>query len=1324
MKKRITSLLMAFVACMTVLAVDLPSNGVYRIVNRKYQKAISEIFSSHRLVCTGVKDKGAYDQLWKVTKSGTSYYLENVYTGQYVNAQGSASTQFFTGKSKVNVTLTKTSDGNYLLIRCGGYMHCDAGSNVVNWYDTSNEGDHWSFEAVDGITDDVIAQAREEYANLNQMMDASNVARYNTALAGFFTDMSCAELKGEYASKSDADLVAAMSGAGLPEIFGKMAVKVKNGWWSNTEKSDLADANTYAKTFRVHDFEPYVDANSWQDKLGHHGWSYMNNPTGIYANAKDVLYVFVGNEIPKGATLYLAEVVQNDLIKNRTEGTALKQGLNIVVVPRDSAYYYMLYTVDTSIEKNVKVSDYPNLKIHIEGGDARGYYNKAWKDEAMYAYLSKNAQDKNIFIVKGDRGVFSFSKEAYRKIWPEKIGESINWFDNAITWEEMVQGFQAPVAEGKMSGEPWYVEGGKAIFPYYCNNHHFAFQGPDGSNPNATWYRSSYPGIGGIESSFNVYREDFDNWCVGHEVGHTYQKLINLESCKESSNNFYSDLVTWFSGYRMSRGGSIAESVKEFEKNTVYQLRDIGNTHRFWYQLFMYYHMAGHKKDFFPTLFNLLREDPVVLKNGHNPESGLKIARMVCKAANEDLTEFLDFWGFFIPYENVYFGDYTSYTCTITQEDIDAVKAEIAKYPKKNNQIIFIEDRIKPVKRFDIWADESNPNKTWRPTHWGTKFKKGEMGDVGHYTDYMADSLVLGDYTYSLSGTTVTMEGKGGVGFAVYSKEGKPVTYSNFCTFEVSAKALVNGVVFKVINADGSASEIRNVLEVGSDEQKLNALKEAVETAQKMLTLEDGTGKKVGFYAQDKLETLKALVNKANEAIANAEASAYADLNKQLSEEMLQLQVNGSMNSVKSNGFYRIQNVRNNKMYLYTASNGKLSGNSTASSQNTQWIFVPADQEEVFYLQNRGTGKYINSFKKNAFEALGTSKADAVPFKLNSLGDGKFAIQKTENGQSVNLDPYGSVAEWSVDEGSKWTITLVSEFNGIAMEELSELCDEAETLLNKVASVKRLNKNLKLQVTDNTADNYLSTNQQETKQGPIQNLLDNNAGTFFHSNWSNNKNTTEYHYLQVDLGADTENRLDAVSITYTTRSDDHITKPKTIVVSGSNNNRTFTTVATLSDLPVNQTSQQSYTGQPVQSKTAYRYWRFSVTKTNRNEEDTYPYFSMAKFALFNRSMQVTMNPGFEAVDEDLVKNLVNELSNANSVVSGSQGMSAYDLGKVYDGLNKSYDNLKNAAATGIQDVEGAVSANGRQGIYDLYGRRVQQPVRGQIYIMNGKKVIF
>lgn len=207
--------MMAIVTFMTAFAVDLPENGVYRIVNRKYSSALSEIFSSHYLVCAAVKND-VYDQMWKVTKTGSNYTLENIFTGQFVNAQGSGSTQFFTGKTKANVTITKTSDGNYLLLQCGGYMHCDAGSSVVNWHDTSNEGDHWSFQAVDGITDEVIAKAREEYANLNDMMNSANVSKYNTALAEFFTDKSCSELKSTYASKSDADVTAAMKAAGLP----------------------------------------------------------------------------------------------------------------------------------------------------------------------------------------------------------------------------------------------------------------------------------------------------------------------------------------------------------------------------------------------------------------------------------------------------------------------------------------------------------------------------------------------------------------------------------------------------------------------------------------------------------------------------------------------------------------------------------------------------------------------------------------------------------------------------------------------------------------------------------------------------------------------------------------------------------------------------------------------------------------------------------------------------------------------------------------------------------------------------------------------------
>ncbi|WGU70496.1 discoidin domain-containing protein [Capnocytophaga canimorsus] len=49
------------------------------------------------------------------------------------------------------------------------------------------------------------------------------------------------------------------------------------------------------------------------------------------------------------------------------------------------------------------------------------------------------------------------------------------------------------------------------------------------------------------------------------------------------------------------------------------------------------------------------------------------------------------------------------------------------------------------------------------------------------------------------------------------------------------------------------------------------------------------------------------------------------------------------------------------------------------------------------------------------------------------------------------------------------------------------------------------------------SENMLSTNAQEQSEGPIRNLIDGNAGTYFHSNWSNPGAINQPHYIQVSL---------------------------------------------------------------------------------------------------------------------------------------------------------------------------------------------------------------
>lgn len=1316
MNKRILMSLWALVVC-AVAYCATPASGYYRLLNVQSQSVLSEDYMTGKLNCASKGGAKDYDQMWQLVKVSGNYRLRNVYTGRYIQQQSSNSVPFQTGSSAAQFTISEVSGstGTYL-IRGGNYMHCDASKAVVGWWDTSNQGNHWTVEAVNLTTEEIDA-ARNDFQQL--LEETQNAGSIGDKMINFFTDASCVELKATYKAMTDDALKAAMSAAGLGTTMQNIAVKVKNDSWAED------DNHNYAKDFRVHSYTPFSDVNTWHSNLKHHAYSYMSNPTGIYGNSKDLLYIFVGSDVPSGATLYLCGVVNNELINSRSSGTELHKGLNIVTTSRANTIYYILYTVDTA-EGGKKISDYPNIDIHIEGGYVNGYYDNTEQNDTKYKYLLSKASD-NIFIVKGRRTIFSFSKQAYTRNWPQTLYEASAWFDKAAEWEEEIQGFTTAVANGERSEYPHCVEGGRGLFPEYCNNYLFALQGADGSNPNATWYRTSFPGVGGIESSFNVYRENFDTWCVGHEVGHQYQQLLNLEGCTEVSNNLFSGIVTFQTGYRMSRGGTFAENKGYFENGTHWYKRDIGMLHRMYYQLWLYYHLAGNKKDFYPTLFELLREDPLVLRNGRNTESVLKLVRKICQAANEDLTDFFEFWGVFKPINNLYIGDYTSYTVTYTQDDINSVKAEIARYPKKNTQILFIDDRIEPLPRFDLHATEG----AIRPRHEGGAFKAGEYGDVGQFTDFVPGAAVPGNYTYMLLGTTVVLTGEGGVGFVIKDTKGNVVTYSNTLSFEIPSELAAAGFVVEVVNADGTQSEVKDVAEVGDDSQRLDALRKAVETASGYLALSDNTGKRVGCYPSEKLETLVDICNRANDVIEAETASLYTPLTNEIIDEILNLINSKAMTTVRPNAVYSIQNCQTGKMlYISSNSQGNISSSTSKVLATTHWAFVPGSTEGSYMIQNRSTKKYIDTVPRSAtISAKAASKCDGVEFVLKSLGNARYGIQKV-GGDGLHLDASKKIVGWYdfTNVGNQWIIVEESDITEISKEEIERLKNETDNYVATMATYEHANEDIALQTTSTSGAGYLSTNYQETGSGPIANIVDGRKNTDFFSLYTDNKKTAEaYHHLLVNLGAG--KGVNSFSFSYTTANSTSMPKPTEIVISGGTSAtqlveiKTFRSTDEANPLPSSASGQQTFNSGIIVCPKAYRYIRFSVRKTNATDPDPYPNFAMSEFSMKNRGVSVTLAAKYATIEPSLVTNCVLLSGVVSTMLAGQSSYSIMDFNQAYDDLQAAYDKLKNAVLTGIDDIELDATTGNSGAVYDLSGRRVTAPVKGGIYVVGGKKIL-
>lgn len=618
--------------------------------------------------------------------------------------------------------------------------------------------------------------------------DKDPALEQGTLLKEIFADAACTTLNSTYQSMSDSDLSAKLKATGFDDEFTNIILKVKNNSWA-----------TYEKEFRIQNYKPYSDAAYWRNKLKLNGGSYMGNPTGIYTQAGQKLYVFVDSDIPADAKLSIVgcrgkEVVGLDVA---VEGFKLSKGMNVIEGITD-ALYYIVYSVDTK-SMSKAVSDWPDMKIHIEGGVVNGYYDATHHNDAEYQAMLSNATHER-FIVKGETTLFIFRTETFRKAWPSTIDASLQWFEDLTMWEREVTGICENVAGGSRSGAPYYLSGGESIYPRYYNNPSCATEGDasDAGLANASWYRTSYNSYEAVSQSFDVNRSDFDDWCAAHEVGHNNQATINLEACTEVSNNMFSNIVGFFSGKYVSRGWHIADEMNDYAEHKPFVLRDIWSMTRMYYQLYLYYHQAQKNTSFYPNLFKELRNDPMELWQTGD-KSLMKFVRKVCEVANEDLTDFFRAYGFFEPYTGTLV-DYGTRTVTVTQAEIDATLKEISKYPRKNREILFIEDRIERLPTTGYLPSVTERSNCYDG---GTI---GQCGDMGQFTDYISGTAPS-EALYAQNDNSFTFSCKGAVGILVLDESDNLLFASNCYSFEMPASVLSKNYKIYCVASDGKLTE-------------------------------------------------------------------------------------------------------------------------------------------------------------------------------------------------------------------------------------------------------------------------------------------------------------------------------------------------------------------------------------------------------------------------------------------------------------------------------------------------------------------------------------
>ncbi len=732
--------------------------------------------------------------------------------------------------------------------------------------------------------------------------------------------------------------------------------------------------------------------------------------------------------------------------------------------------------------------------------------------------------------------------------------------------------------------------------------------------------------------------------------------------------------------------GSLDNILKNFNKETGHYLNNsIWGMTQMYYKLFLYYHVLGHNPKFYPRLFEMLRQDPQ--KNNRagqvdGANAQLHLYKKACAAAEEDLTEFFRAHGFFKPLNNWSVDDYGVSTYNMTQSQIDEAIAEVKSNEwKENIAVLFINDAT---------GETIKSHKGDNLELYGETKVCAEVGGYGNFNNEAAD------YAYTISGTTVTMEGTGGVGFAIFNNNGEIIGFSVKKTFEISAetaKALASGQATVVaLNADNTSVDAPNLMESGDNQTKYNLLGSLLGNVKATLDLSDETGTKVGFYRKEALTDLQTAYNAAKKVHDEKTVDAYTPVYDVLFSEYSSLINNEYARINITEGYaYRLTNKAYStlSMGVETAegeNKDEMFGLPTAETDAQVWYFEPGTTAGTYYLKNKATSLYPagassgNVLKADKAESTKGQNGGAAPYTLNDMGNGVFALS---NGYGLHCSKSQSnnIVGWEIDsEATQWYITAVELDNALeARLKLEETIEKTMSLINEMASAIPP-QSLKLQTEDNRADYYLSTNacyntlnNASDGQG-LAGLLDDDIETYFHSDYKSQVQDT--HYLQVDLGEG--KAVSSFKFYYTIRSNNN-NYPKEIKVEGSANGADFYEFKTFTEdtdhLPTSK--DVKWESELIENPNHYRFLRFSVTEAWGGKE----YFVMSTFGISIPEPIVSEVysefasdvPSKEALKTDIIAAL-NELVEAQQLVDeATADETAYNTQR--EALNEHYETL-------------------------------------------------
>lgn len=721
------------------------------------------------------KNDDNFAQYWQLTKSGNGWVFQNVMTQNYIQTGKGTSQIYRTAILPATLYPRRTDDKwlyQWTIANADGGsvgLHTDASRNVVQW-NTSSDASIWAFQEVELTQEQIDAArgARKEYEDL-----VANLATIKAHLANLFTDNACTTLKEDIQALSDDALATNEDFVALNDALKAMVLKIKNDTWQQYTNKTTGYSAGYEKFFRIADYKIYSNHIAMSNASNFTMSNYfgrLSGPTGIYANAGDILYIFADKDAESECQLKVEMVGTDGVAGNHSTGTQidLHKGLNLLC-PSQQVLIYIFHQLDNTQKY---LADYPDIKVHIEGGQLTGYWDATrGMTNADWALLQQDLLKAPFVNLKTTHLVFQMGTKDVTAAEPKEMEGLMKIWDKIVENEDRYMGVED--FEGRYNNI-WNAFSGATSYMH--------------ASTYGTWYlESTIPTV----MNYANMRKPGNIWGPSHEIGHNHQGSINVIGTTESSNNLFSNINRFEQGIQTARAQLPCDNFAALAEGTPWVGRGIWNTTNMFYQLYLYFHVQGHDPNFYPNLFRMMRKKPINKKSGpggsgptsYGKDDYLHLAKMICDVAQADLSEFFEAYGMFVPVDMFEVGDYATYFVTTTQAEIDAAKKYMQKYEKKLGNIMFIDDHVKTKK-----ADGNNPflgipqgtnkvNDTGQHTELGNNLPVGDSGDYEDYdghTEYTTNN----DYCSITSGK-IKFNGTGYVGHKFYDQNGNLVWATN-----------------------------------------------------------------------------------------------------------------------------------------------------------------------------------------------------------------------------------------------------------------------------------------------------------------------------------------------------------------------------------------------------------------------------------------------------------------------------------------------------------------------------------------------------------------